>query len=92
MHTCRPQRRGQFEAAWHSAEGLEKPFDLALLALADGRHLRVGGKRRTAIERLRRARDTFASLRAQPYLDAASASSSISALPPRPTGRPPATA
>jgi DNA-binding CsgD family transcriptional regulator len=59
-----------FEAARDASEGLAKPFELGLLALADGQRLRRVGDRRSAIERLRRAREGFASLRAQPYLDA----------------------
>jgi DNA-binding CsgD family transcriptional regulator len=61
---------GHFEAARDASEGLPKPFELGLLALADGQRLHQAGDRRAAIERLRNARDAFASLRAQPYLDA----------------------
>jgi DNA-binding CsgD family transcriptional regulator len=59
-----------FADGWAAAEGLEVPFDLGLLALADGRRLRQVGDRVAAIDMLRRARDTFTSLRAQPYVEA----------------------
>jgi DNA-binding CsgD family transcriptional regulator len=61
---------GHFDAARDASDGLAKPFELGLLALADGQRLHQGGDRRAALERLRNARDAFASLRAQPYLDA----------------------
>jgi DNA-binding CsgD family transcriptional regulator len=49
--------------------GLDTPFELAMVVLADGRRLRQAGERRSAVARLRDAHDRFATLRAAPYID-----------------------
>jgi DNA-binding CsgD family transcriptional regulator len=61
--------RERFAEAWKESERLEKPFDLALLALADARRLRQAGERREAITRLRTGRERFSTLRARPYIE-----------------------
>jgi DNA-binding CsgD family transcriptional regulator len=60
----------RFAFAWGYCDGFDQPFEVALLALADGRRLRQAGERRAAIARLREAHDGFASLRASPYAEA----------------------
>jgi DNA-binding CsgD family transcriptional regulator/tetratricopeptide (TPR) repeat protein len=60
----------RFAAARRLSEGLQQPFELALLALADGRRLLHAGDRRAAIARLRDAREGFTKLGARPYVEA----------------------
>jgi DNA-binding CsgD family transcriptional regulator len=59
-----------FGAAFAIAGGLAAPFQMALLERDDGRRLRRAGERRSAVARLRQARDRFAGLGAQPYVAA----------------------
>ena len=57
-----------FAAGLAAVEGLGMPFEHALLRLAYGQFLRRGGRRKAASDALGAARDTLASLGAQPYL------------------------
>ena len=45
-----------FETAWHRAEGLRVPLELAQLEISDARRLRAAGQPREAVTRLRSAR------------------------------------
>ncbi len=58
-----------FAEAWGHAEGLPIPFRVAWLGLADGRRLRLAGRRRDAIAALHVARGLLVALGARPYLD-----------------------
>jgi DNA-binding CsgD family transcriptional regulator len=51
----------------------ELPFGHALLEITYGRSLRRTGQRREAVTHLRSARQTFATMRARPYIDACDA-------------------
>jgi DNA-binding CsgD family transcriptional regulator/tetratricopeptide (TPR) repeat protein len=59
-----------FAAAWQLARDLSLPFQLALLERDDGRRLRRAGDRRSAVVRLRQARDHLVDLGARPYVAA----------------------
>ena len=57
-----------FERAWDHARGVDLPFQLAQLALDDGRRLRKSARRPEAIASLRAARGRLTGLGARPYL------------------------
>lgn len=58
-----------FAAAWHHAQSLARPLQLARLEIDDSRRLRRAGRRPAAIRRLRSARQRLASLGARPYVE-----------------------
>lgn len=58
-----------FQRALGEVESLPLPFPRALIELAHGQVLRRHGQRRAAAEQLQSARDRFADLRAEPYLE-----------------------
>ncbi len=59
-----------FETAWCRAQGLQVPLALAELEISDARRLRTAGQPRTAVARLRSARQRLVKLGARPYLQA----------------------
>lgn len=59
-----------FEEAWEFARGIDRPFLVAQLGLAEGRRLRLAARRPEAIARLRSARRLLAGLGARPYVSA----------------------
>ncbi|MEZ0579972.1 AAA family ATPase [Nocardioides sp. MH1] len=77
LHGALASARGDHDAAaahfadaWKAADRLELPFDVGHLALTDGRRLRRAGDVGSAVPVLQRARQTFAPLRARPYVEA----------------------
>jgi ATP/maltotriose-dependent transcriptional regulator MalT len=76
--------REAFTAGMACLEGIDAPFERALLDEAHGRFLRRLGERRSAARRLDAARDAFAHLGARPFLERTERERAACGLLPRP--------
>ena len=74
------------EAAGH-LDRCQDPFERARLHLELGAHLRRRGRRRQAVDELSRARETFVSLQAVPWIERADGYLSVSGLSPTTSDR-----
>jgi len=86
LESARGRRAGAEEAFTHAcahAEGLDQPFEQALLDDAYGRFLRRSGRRRLAAARLGAARDAFHRLGARPFLERCDRELAACGLAPR---------
>ena len=86
LESPRGRRADAEEAFTHAcahAEGLDQPFEQALLEDAYGRFLRRNGRRRLAAARLGAARAAFDRLGARPFLDRCDQELAACGLAPR---------
>ena len=77
-----------FQTAWHRAQGLRVPLELAQLEISDARRLRAAGQPQQAVAQLRSARQRLTTLGARPYLQACDRELAAAAAPAGPETAP----
>ena len=86
-HQGRPEDAKQIYQAAEETASTASPWYTARLLLAHGRLLRRTGRRRPAVERLRRAKDLYSELRAGPFIAATDEELVACGLPQQPPQR-----
>jgi DNA-binding CsgD family transcriptional regulator len=81
-----PEQAGRIYQRGADTAGTGSPVHTARLLLAHGRLLRRTGQRRPAVERLRRAKDLYLTLRADPFITWAEEELAACDLPGNPAG------
>jgi DNA-binding CsgD family transcriptional regulator len=81
-----PDEAGRIYQRGEDTANTDSPVHTARLLLAHGRLLRRTGQRRAAVERLRRARDLYLALRADPFIAWAEQELTACDLPGNPAG------